>query len=140
MFGHFCQKKLLPRPLKSSPIWSPWSQHRIDLKSLKQKRKRRRRSETFSNLRQKSLSGSIKNVVILKICFKTFQIPDRREQLVRRQVREASPTPFIGKVGVIQSSGCGSVGRVVASDFRGLRFESSHRQKLYLKLTCCQQH
>ena len=26
-------------------------------------------------------------------------------------------------------SGCGSVGRAVASDTRGLQFESSHRQK-----------
>ena len=28
-----------------------------------------------------------------------------------------------------RGSGCGSVGRVVASDTRGLRFESSHQQK-----------
>ena len=28
-----------------------------------------------------------------------------------------------------QGSGCGSVGRVVTSDTRGPRFESSHRQK-----------
>ena len=27
-------------------------------------------------------------------------------------------------------SGCGSVGRAVASDIRGPRFESSHRQKI----------
>ena len=27
-------------------------------------------------------------------------------------------------------SGCGSVGRTVNSDTRGLRFESSHRQKI----------
>ena len=31
---------------------------------------------------------------------------------------------------------CGSVGRAVASDIRGLRFESSHRQKLF-KLNIC---
>ena len=29
------------------------------------------------------------------------------------------------------SSGCGSVGRAVASDTRGLQFKSSHRQTLY---------
>ena len=29
-------------------------------------------------------------------------------------------------------SGCGSVGRAVASDTRGLWFESGHRQNLYL--------
>ena len=29
-------------------------------------------------------------------------------------------------------SGCGSVGRAVASNTRGPRFESSHRQKIYL--------
>ena len=29
-------------------------------------------------------------------------------------------------------SGCGSVGKVVASNIRGPRFESSHRQKNYL--------
>ena len=31
------------------------------------------------------------------------------------------------------SSGCGSVGRAVASDSRGPRFESSHGQKFKLK-------
>ena len=30
-----------------------------------------------------------------------------------------------------EGSGCGSVGRAVASDTRGPRFESSHRQKIY---------
>ena len=37
-------------------------------------------------------------------------------------------------------SGCGAVGRAVASDTRGPRFESSHRQLLlniYLLLTVC---
>ena len=32
------------------------------------------------------------------------------------------------KVELSLGSGCGSVGRAVASDARGLRFESSHRQ------------
>ena len=32
--------------------------------------------------------------------------------------------------------GGGSVGRVVASDSRGLRFESSHRQKFILNIYC----
>ena len=39
-----------------------------------------------------------------------------------------------------QGSGCGAVGRAVASDTRGPRFESSHRQLLlniYLLLTVC---
>ena len=31
-------------------------------------------------------------------------------------------------------SGCGSVGRAVASDTRGPRFESSHRQKFIYKI------
>ena len=31
-------------------------------------------------------------------------------------------------------SGCDSVGRTVASDFRGPRFESSYRRNLYLML------
>ena len=31
---------------------------------------------------------------------------------------------------------CGSVGRVVASDIRGPRFESSHRQKLFILNIC----
>ena len=34
-------------------------------------------------------------------------------------------------------SGCGSVGRAVASDTRGLRFESSHWQKFIYKLNIC---
>ena len=37
-------------------------------------------------------------------------------------------------------SGCGAVGRAVASDTRGLGFDSSHRQLLlniYLLLTVC---
>ena len=34
--------------------------------------------------------------------------------------------------------GCGSVGRAVASDTRGPRFESSHRQTLYYLLVYCQ--
>ena len=33
----------------------------------------------------------------------------------------------------IVQSGCGSVGRAVASDTRGPRFESSHRQKNYIE-------
>ena len=33
-------------------------------------------------------------------------------------------------------SGCGSVGRAVASDTRGPRFESSHRQKIILNIYC----
>ena len=34
-------------------------------------------------------------------------------------------------------SGCGSVGRAVASDTRGPRFESSHRQKFNYLLNIC---
>ena len=34
-------------------------------------------------------------------------------------------------------SGCGSVGKAVASDTRGLRFESSHRQKFIYILNIC---
>ena len=33
-------------------------------------------------------------------------------------------------------SGCGSVGRVAASDSRGRRFKSSHRQKIILTVYC----
>ena len=33
-------------------------------------------------------------------------------------------------------SGCGSVGRVVASNSRGQRFESSHQQKFILNIYC----
>ena len=36
----------------------------------------------------------------------------------------------LGKVRICLGSGCGLVGRVVASDTRGPRFESSHRQNL----------
>ena len=35
-----------------------------------------------------------------------------------------------------EGSGCGSVGRVVASNSRGLRFESSLRQKFILNFYC----
>ena len=41
----------------------------------------------------------------------------------------------------LEGSGCGSVGRAVASSTRGLRFESSHRQKfiyLYWTFVYCQ--
>ena len=34
-------------------------------------------------------------------------------------------------------SGCGSVGRAVASDTRGQRFESSHQQKFIYILNIC---
>ena len=34
------------------------------------------------------------------------------------------------------ASGCGSVGRAVASNSRGPRFESSHRQKFILNIYC----
>ena len=37
---------------------------------------------------------------------------------------------------IIWGSGCGSVGRAVASDSRGLQFESSHRQKFILNIYC----
>ena len=33
-------------------------------------------------------------------------------------------------------SGCGSVGRTVASNSRGPRFESSHRQKIISNINC----
>ena len=36
-----------------------------------------------------------------------------------------------------RGSGCGSVGRVVASNTRGPRFESSHRQKFIYNLNIC---
>ena len=35
-------------------------------------------------------------------------------------------------------SGCGSVGRAVASHSRSPRFKSSHRQKIILKIVYCQ--
>ena len=34
----------------------------------------------------------------------------------------------------VVGSGCGSVGRAVASDARGLQFESSHRQTFILDI------
>ena len=34
---------------------------------------------------------------------------------------------------MVSGSGCGSVGRAVASNTRGPRFESSHRQKFYIE-------
>ena len=41
----------------------------------------------------------------------------------------------LGKNVETMGSGCGSVGRAVASDSRGPRFESSHRQKfIYIEL------
>ena len=36
----------------------------------------------------------------------------------------------------IKGGGCGSVGRAVASNSRGLWFESSHRQKIILNIYC----
>ena len=38
---------------------------------------------------------------------------------------------------IVVGSGCGSVGRAVASDSRGLRFKSSHRQKFIFILNIC---
>ena len=37
----------------------------------------------------------------------------------------------------IEGSGCGSVGRAVASNTKGLQFESSHRQKFIYILNIC---
>ena len=37
-----------------------------------------------------------------------------------------------------RGSGCGSVGRAVATDSRGLRFESSHQHKFILNNVYCQ--
>ena len=37
---------------------------------------------------------------------------------------------------IIFGSGCGSVGSAVASDSRGLQFESSHRRKFILNIYC----
>ena len=39
------------------------------------------------------------------------------------------------KLAKIMGSGCGAVGRAVASETRGPRFESSHRQNLYVLST-----
>ena len=36
----------------------------------------------------------------------------------------------------VMGSGCGSVGRAVASNSRGPRFESSHREKFILNIYC----
>ena len=36
----------------------------------------------------------------------------------------------------VMGSGCGSVGRAVASNWRGPRFESSHREKFILNIYC----
>ena len=41
------------------------------------------------------------------------------------------------KLYLSEGSGCGSVGRAVAFDTRGQRFESSHRQKFILILNTC---
>ena len=41
------------------------------------------------------------------------------------------------KVYFFRGSGCGSVGRAVASDTRGPRFESSHQQKFINILNIC---
>ena len=41
------------------------------------------------------------------------------------------------KLGSGCGSGCGSVGRAVAFDTRGPRFESSHRQKIKYILNIC---
>ena len=38
---------------------------------------------------------------------------------------------------MLLGSGCGSVGRVVASDTKGPQFESSHRQKFIYLLNIC---
>ena len=37
-------------------------------------------------------------------------------------------------------SGCGSIGKAVASDTRGMRFETSHCQNLYWTLVFCQMY
>ena len=39
---------------------------------------------------------------------------------------------------IMQGSGCGSYGRVVASNTKGLQFDSSHRQNLYWPFVYCQ--
>ena len=40
----------------------------------------------------------------------------------------------VGVVAFDMSSGCGSVGRAVASETRGPRFESSHRQDFIMNI------
>ena len=47
----------------------------------------------------------------------------------------AAPDIFRQSPGMMGSGG-GSVGRVVASNSRGPRFESSHRQKFILNIYC----
>ena len=42
----------------------------------------------------------------------------------------------IDKESQLPGSGCGSVGRAVTFNTRGLRFESSHRQNLYWTFVC----
>ena len=50
-------------------------------------------------------------------------------------MRSAPAIPFLGRsLCGTMGSGCGSVGRAVASDTRGPRFESSHRQKFILNI------
>ena len=43
---------------------------------------------------------------------------------------------MLNEMFLLMGSGCGSVGRVVASDIRGPRFESSHWQNLYILNIC----
>ena len=78
-----------------------------------------------------------------KKIFSTFFIPKlpiSRPKIVRRKEHGISTTlawpllrsaKFFGKQ-MIRHSGCGSVGRTVASDTIGPRLESKHRSKLYL--------
>ena len=49
--------------------------------------------------------------------------------------RENSLLTFVNII-ACQGSGCGSVGRAVASDSRGQQFESCHRQKFMLNIYC----
>ena len=60
-----------------------------------------------------------------------LDLDDRRPNAIQLDCQKIKLTfNFLG-------SGCGSVGRAVASDTRGPRFESSHRQKFIFILNIC---
>ena len=70
--------------------------------------------------RHRMLDGHFFTYICCKICLEKPKINEKA----------AGVGPFKKKL-FNRGSGCGSVGRVVASDCRGLRFEISHRQNFY---------
>ena len=116
--GNFCHK-ICCRIFQNSTIWS----HCSSLKS----------SLSLSRFLETTVLVRSSDVGIFEIF--AFHRFTRKKNKRRNALRQLG---IVKSCWLLGSSGCGSVGRTVASDTRGPWFESRHQQKFYRTFIYCQ--